>query len=298
MKFLPAFFAVLLGTLTLAHGQSEGKKAKVNSDEIVLLVKGSLVQVVNDIESRIIGWPRSSEGETWVMPNTLFSKEALEAVVPGDLRLRGVSPLEAVAFAAAAAGCVLEPIFVPSENSNGIAQKVAGYRIVMGKPVTPAPSQEAITELTGVTAISGKLNEAVIHPATPPAGRVGGVTLSGGKLNVSGSGGAVSKQGGPTASSVRSEEETLRPSVRVNAMGSFLSGSEKEVADKKRQLSELIELALKAAGSDGRGLPDLSFHVESGTLIVRAIEAQHEIIEQVIRALKENESVAPAPGKP
>jgi hypothetical protein len=86
--------------------------------------------------------------------------------------------------------------------------------------------------------------------------------------------------------------------VRVNALGSFLSGSGKEVEEKKHRLSELFELALKTAGPDGSALPELSFHLDTRTLIAKATAAQHEIIEQVIRALKENESVPVAPGKP
>jgi len=137
MKLHALIITALLGTMALAPAQSpspdfqgqpnpKGSKAhsnrepakdlKANADGSVLLAPGPLVDVVAEIERHIPSWPQKPGDGEWVMPNILYGKETGDATVPGALTLRGVSPLQALTLAAAAAGCRLEPIMATEEN--------------------------------------------------------------------------------------------------------------------------------------------------------------------------------------
>ena len=71
-----------------------------------------------------------------VMPNMIFSQDASDAAMSGSLRIQGVSPVQALALACAAAGCSMEPIFAPAEGTASPAQvqPIIGYRIVRDQP--------------------------------------------------------------------------------------------------------------------------------------------------------------------
>ena len=141
MKLYSLLSAVVLGMAVPVHAQekpvpsslraaSVAKDPNMNADGSVTLTAGILKEVVAEIERRIGHWTLIEGGERLAMPNLMYANDAYNAEVPGDLRLRGVSPLQAVAFAAAAAGCTLEPIFGPKEAPDASAQKAIGYRIV------------------------------------------------------------------------------------------------------------------------------------------------------------------------
>ena len=114
----------------------------MNAEGSVTLSAGILKEVVAEIERRIGHWTLIEGGEQSAMPNLMYASDAYNAEVPGDLRLRGVSPLQAVAFAAAAAGCTLEPIFAPAEEAGlaGKPQHIIGYRIVRESAQTRSSS--------------------------------------------------------------------------------------------------------------------------------------------------------------
>jgi len=98
-------------------------------------------------------------------------------------------------------------------------------------------------------------------------------------------------------------------SVRIYALGSILSGTKEEIAMKQDHLRELVNEAMQKSEpesggsiSTGRGggaisqkldsgtkAPELSFHLELRALIVKGTPEQHEIIEQVMKVLKEND---------
>jgi hypothetical protein len=82
----------------------------------------------------------------------------------------------------------------------------------------------------------------------------------------------------------------LRSTVRVYSLGPILAGSKEDVAKKADRVQQLVELALqKSEPASGRTAPELAFHAESRTLIAKATSAQHELLKQVIEAMKENE---------
>jgi hypothetical protein len=101
-----------------------------------------------------------------------------------------------------------------------------------------------------------------------------------------------------------------RSYVRIYALGSILSGSKEEIEEKKVHLQDLVTVAMRKTESDpvatssaapgttannrapesaAEALPELSFHLELRALVVKGTAAQHEIIEQVMKVLKENE---------
>jgi hypothetical protein len=140
MKLHSLISAVVLGLAVLAQAQdippapSGGKPVAGdgwNSGiriETLTLKAGPLGEVVAQVERHfIVEDPKKPDV---VMPNILYGGDAYNAEVPGDLRVRGVSALQAVALAAAAAGCTLEPVFAPKEAPDAVVQKAIGYRIV------------------------------------------------------------------------------------------------------------------------------------------------------------------------
>jgi hypothetical protein len=117
-------------TASVPVARDQGREA-----DLVIVGAGKLIDVVKALEER-----RPSENETkpWVMPNVIFAPGAEDAKVPAPTRLRGVSPAQALALVAAAAGCELEPLLAPSEqgeradeprNADLVPPKIIGYRI-------------------------------------------------------------------------------------------------------------------------------------------------------------------------
>ena len=75
-----------------------------------------------------------------------------------------------------------------------------------------------------------------------------------------------------------------------------MTGTDQEKATKMKSVDELIRQALNQAKLDLN--PDLNIHLDTGTLISKGTAAQHEIIAQVVQALKENSTLLAAPAKP
>jgi hypothetical protein len=88
--------------------------------------------------------------------------------------------------------------------------------------------------------------------------------------------------------------ERDQPFVRVYALGSLLRGSEEEAKAKQLDIQQLIAESLNHVEVANKEARVLSFHARSGTLIVKATLNEHELVEQVINALKENQT-APKP---
>lgn len=406
MKLYSLLSAVVLGMAVPVHAQEKSvlpapkaagvaQDTNMNADGSVTLSSGRLVDVVAEIERRIGHWTKSEGGGKPAMPNIFNGLDTREAVVPGDLRLRDVSPLEAVAFAAAAAGCTLEPIFAPKDAPEAAGQKVIGYRIVPGLPQarqytpiatqatgrgaqslsevglalakndggivvgqivpeSPASSSSAIkpgqrilsvaeagqpdVDVTGlqleqvvqlirgapgtpvkitfgadsdkgptkhvVTLVREKLPVRTAEPVMPKvrvvnsgAGDYGASSLGGGGGMAAAEGRSATKPG-TTSSRLPSTRSAHAndPFVRVYAIGFIMTGTEQEKVTKMHTVEELIKQALNAAKLDLN--PDLNIHFRTGTLISKATAAQHEIIDQVVQALKENAAQLAAPAKP
>ncbi len=120
------------------------KPPRPTAEMSVMLSAGKLSGVVAEIEEVIRDWALNGGAEPEpVMPNIIFSADSRDAAVPGSLRLRGVSPVQALALACAAAGCAMEPIFAPAGESAspGKPQQIIGYRIVR----EPAKARDPMT---------------------------------------------------------------------------------------------------------------------------------------------------------
>ena len=252
----------------------------LNANITMELTSSRLVDAVDEIAGHINDPKRVEEGGKPLMPNLIYSSEDVpELAMPGKFRLTGVTPVQAVALACAAAGCTLEPIYAPAEEAvlpgaSGPVNlgKVIGYRIdrasasggdFFGSRIPNA----TVTQLAG----SGVSKLGVGDMASGAASSRRNILL-------------------PSPKSAPSVDTTERV-VRVYALGLIMTGTEQEKVTKKGAVEELIIVALNTAKLDLN--PDLHFHFQTGTLISKATAAQHEIISEVIQALKENET-APA----
>jgi len=444
MKTRTLITTVLLGTVVLARSQTgtsfnqvqakphpQAPKASVvkdpnmNADGSVTLSAGPLKDVVAEIEQRIHYWMEIQGGKDWVMPNIVYGLGTQDALVPTPMHLRSVSPVQALALVAAAAGCSLESIVAPAEKTGETAESAAfgsskplpiiGYRIVMASDSTHRPSlvaqqipdlyreidamsatygenhpsvaglrsrikkleqAEDAGPLVGIGVALGRKDGGVVvqevipgspaslSPAIQPGDRILSVAEAGKQdFDVTGLGlekvvqlirgppGTTVKitlsadtDNGPTqhvASLVRARlpvpsQGTANPQVklvglpswfddisnhnlpapvsskfatsqasaqnnvpfvRVFALGSVISGSASEIKEKEENLVKLIEDALEIGGVATQTTRRLSFHTQSRALIFKGTAREQEIIEQVIKALKENETqqAAPAP---
>src|SRR5262249_4486548 len=94
------------------------------------------------------------------------------------------------------------------------------------------------------------------------------------------------------------------------ALGSILNGSKEEVVEKEKYFQDLVSTAMEksapengatgtlGSGAGGSGniaagkmaFPELSFHLQLRALIVKGTAAQHQIILQIMKALRENDA--------
>ncbi len=256
------------------------------------LTSSRLVDAVNEIAGHINDPKRVEEGGKPLMPNLIYSGEDVpDLAIPGKFRLTGVTPVQAVALACAAAGCTMEPIYAPAEEAalpgaSGPVNpgKVIGYRIVRGSA-------------SGGDSFGSRIPNATV---TQPAG--GGASKGGAGGNTA-PGAASSRRNSlmPSPQSAPSAENAERV-VRVYALGALLprsgeNGSVETHETQKRRdqliraTQELIGQTLAQAELNAPKSPDLSFNEGLRVLVAKATAAQHEIISQVIQALKENETV-------
>ncbi len=273
---------------------------------------GRLVDAIAEIASHV---SRGGAGAQSV-PNLIYGGvDVPDLVMSGKSRMAGVTPVQAVALVCAAAGCTLEPIYAPAEEAvlpgaSGPVNpgKVIGYRIDRastpgGDTMAGGYPTETVTQPGGGGVSKGMYGDAMVS-------RGGEVTqLAGGGALKGGGGGnmapvAPSSRRNSLMSSPQSapSADTTERVVRVYALGSLLArtgenGSVETPETQKRRdqliraTEELISQTLAQAELKAAKSPDLSFNEGLRVLIGKATAAQHEIILQIIQALKENETV-------
>lgn len=318
--------------MTIVTSRNE-KLATVDVDPVgaVLLTvnPGSLEAIVKQLET--IAPEMANKGrDPWAqMPNIVFGPGAQEAEVPTTMRLRQVTPVQALALVAAAAGCTLQPIsapveavsgqplppaspFPPGPGVGGDEYKIIGYRFeVVEKPVPVTRSTSASVRGSEGLPSSDLFTAPRKEPASVPPQRmlsIMGVNPGGPFIVERNS----AEHPNPAAStttpnvslsvtpgniSPHSAANAEEPSVRVYALGTFLRGTPEEMKDKQVQLQDLIGSALNLGTTQGKDDPSLSFHTGTKTLIVKASAAQHDVISQIVTALKENEAADSAVGR-
>jgi hypothetical protein len=323
-----------------------GAGAQTTSSIVSINMKlsgGRLVDAIAEIESHVSGG-----GSPQPMPNLIYGAADIpDLVVPGDLRLREVTTIQAVTLACAAAGCTLEPIYDPAEgtSSSEAVRNVIGYRIVRdsapyfilsaSKPMTFTGTGSVERIKSDIAAATAKLIElrarcTADHPSviagekelvklhrvleqnTVESTRRGGFTSATQGGGVGSKGGGVGTFASVSQSSFGGRSESLMSSpqaatsadgaervVRVYAIGSLLGkideNSSAETLKRRSELilatQDLIGQTLDQAELNAAKSPDLAFNDSLRVLVAKATEAQHEIISQVIQALKENETV-------
>lgn len=263
MKAPSLFAALLLLSLAALHAQSnpgerptpaDVSKSKPapfsnpDADGNLLIGPGKLGAVVGFMQQNLVPhWP-GHEGD---LPNILLTKEAADCELPGIVNLHRVTPLQAVALAAAAADCNLEPIRGPVGVADD-APAIIGYRITRNKTPQPGSGNVSVANDSGAAASD--------PPVKSPedAGRqITRVYAVGSVLHG------------------RSPDE-----VKRSESGTFSTDDEKA-------LLELVTDAVEKGEPNTPG-PQFSIHQKSGALIVKATAAQQETVEQAIKALKEN----------
>ena len=99
-------------------------KTALNGDGSMTILAGTLAEMVDEIHWRVgrTGfWPQVDGSRKMEMPNLIFGKGAREVSVPGEVTLRDVTPVQALALVVAAAGCTFKPIMAPEETEIGRA---------------------------------------------------------------------------------------------------------------------------------------------------------------------------------
>jgi len=222
--------------------------------EAILLPPGTLREVVNYISQTLMLTWQDHVGD---MPNIVLAKDTEDCELSGTLTLHRVSPLQAVALAAAAADCTMEAIVGPAESTDTPkAPVIIGYRITRNK-----------------TSKAGSGNVAIPHGDSALA----------------------------TAPPAKSGEDPKQTFVRVYSLGAALGmkttgeqnkseakrQADEELASNEKDLLALVTDALDKADPVSPQ-PQITVHPESRALVVKATAAQHEIVQQVVQALKEN----------
>jgi hypothetical protein len=396
---LPPIIGLILCVTILAPAQAQRAESSrgptvepARTADLVDVNSGKLRDVVKALEERR---PDSDRGKPWLIPNVIFASGTEEAEVPTPMRLRGVSPAQALALIAAAAGCDLEPLFAPPEqggptdeagNSAFALQKIIGYRMTRRatlkyRPAFPAAASSVrLSEEVGGVGITltQQNDKLIVNDVTEgmPASRSKAVTVGdrllavtdrdGTEVNVSalpmqkatelvrgepGTSVKLKLAPGGNENQVRvvelTREKLVRtpqeepapavtgfgsgifgqptmpaihppvvqgtvtgdlprtiaalpgadmapgiPAVRIYALGTILDGPSNEASlAKENNFRELIAESLAKADRDKKN-PDLSFHKASRVLIAKATAAQHEIIQQLVAAMRENEAQA------
>jgi hypothetical protein len=161
-------------------------------------------------------------------------------------------------------------------------------KITFGADTDKGPTQRTKAHVVSLvrTRLSGLMQETEI----PQVRVVGPHTfLFNNNVPVSSGGGFATPQDFSVA-----RAENNAPFVRVFALGSVISGSASEIKEKEENLLKLIEDALEVGGV-ATPTRKLSFHTQSRTLIFMGTVKEHAVIEQVIKALKENETQEATP---
>lgn len=159
-----------------------GPSSHLDGEGTLLLAPGKLGEVVAEVEKLVPQMQAHGQG-SWAMPNLIFGSGTEQAVVPTALRLRQVSPLQAVTLAGAAAGCALESVTspavelapaAPGTSSDGGQPPVIGYRFVLTQQAAPASQPEPKKLRVLTTRVAGAPGEEI-----PGMGMGGiGITLS------------------------------------------------------------------------------------------------------------------------
>ena len=269
-----------------------------NRMETLILKAGPLTEVVAQVERQVKENPKQPNG---FLPNLVYAKDIREAVVPGDLTLRGVNTVQALALVAAAAGCTFQPIFSPDEKA-GQERLVIGYRIELqaasgsgkasdGRPMNTSSMNTPSSQFWSSVSPFGSSGGSGVPSASTGGASIARVRVVDDKVLSGGMSSGSDRSRVPKnsfAEPAGMPVDNNQPFVRVYAIGFIMTGTDEEKGSKMSNLQDLIGQALNQAKLDLN--PGIDFHVKTGALLSKATAAQHEIIGQVVQAMKENQT--------
>ncbi|HSI62493.1 MAG TPA: hypothetical protein VLE43_05220 [Candidatus Saccharimonadia bacterium] len=215
-----------------------------------------------------------------------------KAIVPGEKLLsiaeEGVGEVPAATLGWARATQMLtgEPgstvkVTVAPPHGDGAPRVVLLTRepLFVDRFTSPPPFVKVVEPMHGTMSV---------HPGGGVSGTIRNESFySTGTLSPGGAGAGRSFDSNPIPPPTAAANATL---VRIYPVAFILSGDENQVAEKQRDLEQLVMESLEHAKLHTDEAPLLSLHRGTKVLIVKATAAQHEIIQQIITALKENES--------
>ncbi|MEP6670892.1 MAG: hypothetical protein ABJF10_17165 [Chthoniobacter sp.] len=260
------------------------RDANPDTDGKLTIAPGELGAVVGYIQHDLAPhWPEH-EGD---LPTIFLTKEAAACETPELLILHRVTPLQAVALAAAAADCSLEAIRGPAGAADD-TPTIIGYRITRNKMPQPGSGNVSVATAPG----------AASDPPGKPPGDAGHqiirVYAVGSLLHVL------------SPDQVKRAESEGFSSDDEKALMDLLTAAVENGEPNTQRLEWSWQFSARVTAAVEKGepntpLPQFSMHKQSRALIVKATAAQQEIVEQVIKALKENKELEARPaaaGKP
>ena len=229
------------------------------------------------------------------------------------MKLRNITPVQALALIAAAAGCGFEPIFSPLETGEQ-EDRIIGYRFEMAKSSTAGNQRRS-----SATWMLGGLGGGAVPPqstslteATPlrrgdpkvskPASAVDLAAPGEGDFIYSENGGS------PMVVAVRPSNDTddfgndffgnveETPTTQIYALGDSLGSDKQERTQGSVELQELVTQALAMAELRTKENPQMAFHEATRALVVKGTVEQHEIIQQAVSAMIESRSASSSKG--
>jgi hypothetical protein len=302
------------GTLAITGKGSKPVQQPPGEDsDGLVLAPGELSVVVGQVEAavpKLVG----ANGETGTMPNIVYGPGTETLSVPTALRLRRVNPVQALALIAAASGCTLEAINAPLETGEAAGYsgaKIIGYQFVLAdarnsllRGMQQRANQDSAKPEGGVGAPDSRPTGA-LAPASQPPTNSSTFGTSSRPVGNDGGGGAYTAVSGWVARELGSGTLALgrapvaaanAPMVRVYALGPIMGGlSDEELAEKQAELEKLMLVAMEYTGAASER-PTLHFHRGTMTLLVKGTSTDHDVVDQIIRAMKENAESGTAKG--
>lgn len=303
-------------TAAAAPPQGAAPEALREAGTSLILGPGTMAEAVDSLEARYFEKFATTGEPADMLPKLVYAPDAAEAKIPGELSLSlyNRSPLDALALVAAAAGCRMEPIPSLPESSEDSKkpQKVVGYYVTVAsrpvdrpvqetKPIAPnsagfitiTPEQALPPSVTPLPPPLVKVVEPLVDTFTftnvearPPAFAANTLPAQ--------SPGSVVNADSAVMGGMPPAPAPTGPLVRIYPIGFFIKGDENpdQLGKKQMALEQVIAEALQHAKLDDKDGPLLSLHEATKILIVKASAAQHEIVQQIITSLKENEQAS------
>lgn len=262
----------------------------------VTLEPGTLREVVQQLDEIYSAVQRANGPTEYIMPNLVWTKEAMNFPVTASLRIVDVGAVDALTLIAAAAGCKLEP--VQGVNPETKEARIIGYKFVQAGADGTAlrnfgragdTGGETLRAVESVPANFNRLGATTPLPAAngQPAGNLATLLAQRTKLLQT-----MTEHHPAVLELTRrieflEKEQANKTITKVYAMGAVLHGNEKELVEKLELIKKSIFVTLHTGGMDEKNV-QINYHDGTNVLVIKAPEDAQELITQLIEALREN----------